>query len=171
MNPLRFTIRPAIGSADLTAARTLFLAYADSLPIDLSYQAFASELAGLPEAYAPPLGVLLLARGHDEAPLGCAALLAMPASEYGEMKRLYVSPNARGLGRGLALAIIERARVAGYRELRLDTLPSMAGAQALYRQLGFVPIAPYYDTPIVGTVFLALDLDTGATVGEVDRLP
>jgi ribosomal protein S18 acetylase RimI-like enzyme len=72
------------------------------------------------------------------------------------MKRLYVSPRARGLGLGRALveAVLGEAARIGYREMRLDTLPSMAGAIALYRSAGFEPIAPYYDTPIAGTIFL-----------------
>lgn len=76
------------------------------------------------------------------------------------MKRLYVAPAGRGagLGRKLALAVIEAARARGYGEMRLDTLASMAGAQALYRSLGFTEIDAYYDTPIEGTVFMALRL-------------
>ena len=77
-----------------------------------------------------------------------------------EMKRLYVAPAGRGqgLGKALTLALIEAARTSGYREMRLDTLPSMADAQKLYRALGFTEIAPYYDTPIAGTVFMSLKL-------------
>jgi putative acetyltransferase len=77
-----------------------------------------------------------------------------------EMKRLYVAPAGRGqgLGRQLALAIIEAARAAGHHEMRLDTLSSMHEAQALYRALGFTEIAAYYDTPIEGTVFMSLKL-------------
>lgn len=153
-------IRPATSDEDLAAIRALFEAYAASLPVDLAYQGFAQELAGLPGAYAPPTGALLLARDDDGTPLGCVALRAMTPPGWSEMKRLYVSPDARGmgLGRSLALAVIDAARDAGYRELRLDTLPSMIDAQALYHRLGFVTTAPYYDTPVQGTVFLALSL-------------
>ena len=155
-----FTIAVATTPDDLRAIWTLFQAYAMSLPVDLAYQGFAAELAGLPGAYAPPTGALLLARGGDGTPLGCVALRAMETSGCSEMKRLYVSPEARGmgLGRSLAQAVIDAARNAGYRELRLDTLPSMTDAQGLYQRLGFVPTAPYYDTPVQGTVFLALRL-------------
>jgi ribosomal protein S18 acetylase RimI-like enzyme len=76
------------------------------------------------------------------------------------MKRLYVAPEARGMGLGKALvdAIIQRAKELGYREIRLDTLPSMTGAQQLYKRAGFVEIQAYYETPLEGTLFLRLDL-------------
>jgi ribosomal protein S18 acetylase RimI-like enzyme len=141
---------------DLEATTTLFRAYAAALSIDLAYQDFESELAALPGKYAPPGGALLLARGKDGALLGCAALRPMAPPGCCEMKRLYVAPEARGLGLGKALveAVLEAARQAGYGELRLDTLPEMTEAQALYARLGFVRIEPYYDTPIAGTVFM-----------------
>ena len=77
------------------------------------------------------------------------------------MKRLYVLPEGRGsgVGRELVHAILEVAARLGYREVRLDTLPSMAKAVALYREMGFVETEAYYDTPIVGTVFLARKID------------
>jgi ribosomal protein S18 acetylase RimI-like enzyme len=166
MSPDAAEIRPATTDDDLAAIRELFQAYAASLPVDLAYQGFAAELAGLPGAYAPPTGALLLARGSDGTPLGCVALRAMETSGCSEMKRLYVSPEARGmgLGRSLALAVIDAARNAGYQELRLDTLPSMTDAQALYHRLGFIPTAPYYDTPVQGTVFLALRLSSNRSI-------
>lgn len=143
--------------ADLAAAAALFRAYAVSLGVDLAYQDFETELAGLPGKYAPPAGELLLARGVYGKPLGCVALRPIAPVGTCEMKRLYVSPDARGMGLGRALvdAVIEAARAAGHRELRLDTLPDMKEAQALYARLGFGVIAPYYDTPVVGTVFMA----------------
>jgi ribosomal protein S18 acetylase RimI-like enzyme len=72
------------------------------------------------------------------------------------MKRLYVSPEVRGFGLGenLVNAVVKEAERIGYREMRLDTIPSMAGAIALYRKLGFQPIEPYYDTPVIGTIFM-----------------
>jgi ribosomal protein S18 acetylase RimI-like enzyme len=138
---------------------SLFRAYADSLPIDLGYQGFDGELASLPGKYAPPAGALLIARDAAGAALGCVAMRPLE-TEICEMKRLYVAPAGRGqgLGKALALTLIEAARTSGYREMRLDTLPSMADAQTLYRHLGFTEIAPYYDTPIAGTVFMALKL-------------
>jgi ribosomal protein S18 acetylase RimI-like enzyme len=150
-------IAPANLPADLPALTQLFRAYAAALPIDLGYQGFDNELASLPGKYAPPAGALLIARGAHGAPIGCIAM--RPLDELGvcEMKRLYVAPEGRGLGLGRALvrAIIQSARASGYTEMRLDTLPTMHEAQALYRAQGFCEIPPYYATPIAGTVFMA----------------
>jgi ribosomal protein S18 acetylase RimI-like enzyme len=151
---------PAQIATDLPAITQLFRAYAASVPIDLGYQGFGGELASLPGKYAPPAGALLIARDASGAALGCVAMRPPDDEGVCEMKRLYVAPEGRGLGLGnaLARAIIEAARAAGYREMRLDALASMHAAQALYRALGFSEIAPYYDTPIAGTVFMALKL-------------
>jgi len=162
MSPLtltdrRFHIKPARSVDDIGATARLFDAYAFSLGVDLTYQDFATELATLPGKYAPPAGELLLARGSDGDPLGCVALRPMRPDGCCEMKRLYVVPQARGLGVGRALVdeIIGEAVRIGYREMRLDSLPTMAEAMTLYGKVGFVPIGPYYDTPIIGTTFLA----------------
>lgn len=155
-----FAIEPARGADDIAAARRLFQAYAEALAVDLAYQGFAEELAGLPGKYAPPRGQLLLARDGQGKALGCVALRSIAPQGACEMKRLYVTPDARGLGLGRALiaAVIAEATRLGYSEMRLDTLPDMHGALALYGEAGFRPIAPYYDTPIPGTVFLARPL-------------
>ena len=150
--------------ADLPALTQLFRAYAASLPIDLGYQGFDNELASLPGKYAPPLGALLIARDANGEAVGCVAMRPLPSApgegSVCEMKRLYVAPEGRGrgLGKALALAIIEAAGAAGHSEMVLDTLPTMHDAQSLYRALGFSEIAPYYDTPIAGTVFMSLRL-------------
>jgi ribosomal protein S18 acetylase RimI-like enzyme len=138
----------------------LFAAYAAALGIDLGYQDFETELASLPGKYAPPFGALLLARDVAGRPVGCVALRSLADAGACEMKRLYVAPEGRGhgLGKGLLEAVLGEARQIGYREIRLDTLPTMIAAQALYRARGFEPIAPYYDTPVAGTAFLRLRL-------------
>jgi ribosomal protein S18 acetylase RimI-like enzyme len=151
-----FTIAPARSAEDIAVATSLFRAYAASLDVDLAYQGFEAEMAGMPGPYAPPLGELLLARGREGGSLGAVALRPLDPEGCCEMKRLYVVPTARGLGVGRALvdALAAEAVRIGYLELRLDTLPSMKDALALYRQLGFHEIEPYYDTPVAGTVFL-----------------
>ena len=157
MPAAEFQIIAVRTSNDLTATIALFRAYAASLGVDLAYQDFEAELAAMPGKYAPPTGELLLARGADGAPLGCVGLRAIDPVGCCEMKRLYVAPDARGMGLGRALveAVLDAAVRLGFRELRLDTLPNMSDAQALYARMGFVRIAPYYDTPIAGTVFMA----------------
>lgn len=155
-----FQIQPALSADDLAAVAQLFTTYAATLPIALGYQDFEAELADLPGKYAPPDGALFLARGVDGDPLGCVALRPLPEPGVCEMKRLYLAPAARGhgLGRALAEAVIAAARARGYRELRLDTLPTMQAALGLYARLGFVEIAPYYGPTPAGTVFLGLPL-------------
>ena len=136
-----------VRSDTLDVARILMREYADSLAIDLAYQGFDQELAGLPGDYANPRGTLLIAWAGGE-PAGLCALRALDLpepSDAAEMKRLYVRPKHRhgGIGRQLALAIIGEAIARGYRYLMLDTLEAMASAQRLYEGLGFVPIEPY----------------------------
>lgn len=155
-----FLITPARTPADLAAVAHLFAGYAASLPVDLGYQDFDGELAALPGKYAPPAGELFLARDAAGAPLGCVGLRPLPDDGCCEMKRLFLLPAARGLGLGRALteAVVDQARRAGYRDLRLDTLASMAAAQALYAAMGFERIPPYYAPTPEGTVFMGLRL-------------
>ena len=138
--------------------RSLFEEYAETLGIDLCFQDLQEELATLPGSYAPPDGRLLLAFHNDEL-AGCVALRPLEPGIC-EMKRLYVRPPFRSLGLGKMLAeqIVSEARMAGYRYMRLDTLPSMAAAITLYRRLGFREIAPYCVNPIEGALFLELQL-------------
>jgi ribosomal protein S18 acetylase RimI-like enzyme len=153
------TIRDAHQGQELAAVRQLFEEYAASLGINLCFQGFDEELAGLPGAYAPPGGRLLLAwRGEERA--GCVALRPIQAGIC-EMKRLYVRPAYRtgGMGRLLAERVIQEAVTAGYRRMRLDTLPTMQAALRLYRRLGFREIAPYTTNPVEGAIFLELQLD------------
>ena len=145
------------------ATRSIFREYADSLGIDLCFQDFESELAKLPGDYAAPRGLLLHALVDGEL-AGCCAMRPLDAVDYAnacEMKRLFVRRAFRGfgLGRMLAESVMDAARVAGYDCILLDTLDDMEAARALYDDLGFVDIPPYYHNPIAGAHYLKADLN------------
>ncbi len=151
-------IRDALEAADVEQIRMLFEEYQRAIDVDLCFQGFAEELASLPGKYARPQGRLLLAVGERE-PAGCAGLRPLGGRDC-EMKRLYVRPPYRGsgLGRRLAVELVDHARGAGYARMYLDTLSSMNEARALYRSLGFGETAPYYANPEPGAIYLALEL-------------
>lgn len=167
---------------EFEAVRAIFRDYADSLDIDLGFQDFDQELASLPGEYAEPRGALLLAlvdtaevtvpvaaepllraQGRLAHVAGCCALRPLDTADYpnaAEMKRLYVRPQFRGLGLGRQLAetILDAARGAGYACVLLDTLDDMESARALYEDLGFAEVPPYYHNPIAGSHYLKADL-------------
>lgn len=156
------TLFTPISADDLAATRDIFREYALSLGIDLCFQNFEAELAQLPGDYAPPRGSLLLAVMEGKV-AGCCALRPLDnvdVANAAEMKRLYVRPNFRGLGLGrdLTQAILSEALRLGYDSVFLDTLDDMEAARALYEDLGFVEIPPYYHNPIAGAHYLRADI-------------
>jgi ribosomal protein S18 acetylase RimI-like enzyme len=157
------TIRLATSDADYEAARGLIIEYATWLDEDFCVHRFDEEMQGIRTMYGPPGGVLLLARIDDEA-VGCIGYRTLEPGVC-EMKRLYVVPAARdrGIGRSLVDRLIAEARQAGFHSMVLDTIPKLATAHALYRKIGFVEIAPYYDNPIPDVTFMALELATAPT--------
>ena len=145
--------------AHVAQARELFQEYAQSLGVNLCFQNFEQELAGLPGHYAPPDGRLLLAE-YDGQLAGCVALHKWDDGIC-EMKRLYLRPSFRGkgLGRAIAEKIIAEASSIGYQRMRLDTIePLMKDAVEMYRKLGFREIAPYRPNPIAGAMYMELQL-------------
>ena len=156
------TLLTPTSDAEIEEVRNIFREYATTLGVDLCFQDFESELARLPGDYAEPRGALLLAR-VEGAVAGCCALRPLDAADYpnaSEMKRLYVRKAFRGfgLGRELAEAMLDRARQAGYACVLLDTLDDMESARALYTDLGFEEIPPYYHSPIAGAHYLKVDI-------------
>jgi ribosomal protein S18 acetylase RimI-like enzyme len=143
---------------DRATVAALFGEYVASLAEDISFQNVDDELATLPGKYARPAGTVLIA--WDGADAAGAIAYRMVEPGVCEMKRLYVRPAFRGsgLGRELAQELIDDARTCGYRTMLLDTLASMSSARALYRDLGFVPVAAYYDNPLPGVAYMALEL-------------
>lgn len=156
------TLRTPSTPAELDAVRDIFREYASTLGVDLCFQGFEAELAQLPGDYAEPRGALLIAE-VEGAVAGCCALRPLDAADYpnaSEMKRLFVRKAFRGfgLGRELAEAMLDRARQAGYACVLLDTLDDMESARALYTDLGFEEIPPYYHNPIAGAHYLKVDI-------------
>ena len=147
---------------EMPVVRDIFREYAAQLGVDLCFQGFEEELAGLPGDYAAPRGTLVLARVEGEL-AGCCALRPLDNVDHAnaaEMKRLYVRQAFRrfGLGRQLAEAVLDFARTEGYGCVLLDTLSDMEAARALYADLGFVEIDPYYHNPLPGSHYLKVEL-------------
>jgi GNAT superfamily N-acetyltransferase len=147
----------------IEAAREILREYAESLGVDLSFQRFDAELAGLPGEYAAPAGRLLLVLLDGDV-AGCGCMRPAPEVDYAnacEMKRLYVRPAWRrfGIGRLVAQALLDEARGAGYSAVLLDTLDDMEAARELYGALGFEEIPPYYFNPLPGAHYLKAELD------------
>lgn len=153
----------ASSAAHVRAAQELFGEIALTLPFELQGGAFAGELASLPGDYSAPSGVLLLIYVGD-ALAGCGALRSCPEADYPnacEIKRLYIRPAMRrlGLGRTLALELINRARESGYSSVLLDTFSETEAVRGLYADLGFEDIEPYYFSPVAGAHHFKVDLD------------
>jgi putative acetyltransferase len=147
----------------MAATRQIFEEYAEAQGVDLSFQNFDAELDTLPGEYAAPNGHLLLAL-VDGVIAGCCAMRPLDTVDYPnacEMKRLYVRNAYRGLGLGRKLAetVMDAARISGYHCILLDTLSDMESARALYVDLGFKDIPPYYHNPIAGAHYLKADLN------------
>src|SRR6185436_17736071 len=159
MSRANFRITEARWPEDRATVEALFREYVASLAEDISFQNVDEELGTLPGKYARPTGAVLIARDGADAAGAVAYRMVEPG--VCEMKRLYLRPAFRGtgLGRELASELIEDARAQGYRTMLLDTLASMSAARALYRDLGFVPVAPYYDNPLPGVMYMALELN------------
>ena len=144
----------ATASGHIQTIRDLFREYEAFLQVDLCFQRFEEELASLPGRYASPQGALLLAIAEGQA-AGCVAMRPLDTGVC-EMKRLYVRPAylGQGIGKKLALSVIERAGEAGYARMRLDTLEKLGPALCLYASLNFQKCPPYYENPLSGVIYM-----------------
>ena len=144
---------------EVQIAKMLFEEYAEWLGMDLEFQNFQEELDNMPGKYARPSGGLIIAK-YDGDIVGCAAVRKLEDGVC-EMKRLFVRDQFRGkgIGKALAVRIIEDARKIGYKKMRLDTDgQKMFKAMAIYRTLGFKEIEAYYHNSYDGVVYLELEL-------------
>ena len=150
-------VAPATAGDAIEAVRELLLEYEASLRVDFSYHGAGARHDNLPGEYSPPSGALFLATMAG-APAGCVALRRLRQGIC-EMKHLYVRPTyrAHGLGAALVGAVIRHARALDYRELWLDSLPTMHRAHHLYVKLGFREI-PAYGQAAPGSHFYGLRL-------------
>jgi putative acetyltransferase len=154
------TITPSVSPAQLEAVRQLWREYG-AMPHTVGrWETVDADIAQLPRPFTGGASVLLLAQ-RDGVALGCGALRPLEPA-IGEIKRVFVRPEARGLGVGrqIMAALIGAAAAAGCRCVRLDTAPELLAAQALYRELGFVPIPPYRDGLLPDTLFFEKVLDS-----------
>lgn len=144
--------------ADFQTGKRLFLEYAQSLDFNLCFQNFEQELADIQAQYGEPNGCLLLVKNGDDA-IGCVGVRRWEG-DIAELKRMYLRPETRGqgLGRRLLQTALDQARSFGYRSIRLDTLPTMQAAIALYREFGFTDIPAYRENPFEGTIYLEKQL-------------
>lgn len=150
-----YTILKANTDAHYDTGKTLFQEYAASLHFNLCFQGFEAELASMKIQYAAPKGALLLAENAAGEPIGCVAVRHWKDATA-ELKRMYLREEARGQGLAQRLldSALETARGLGYQAIRLDTMPDMQAAIALYRKNGFYDIAPYRENPDSGAVYL-----------------
>lgn len=133
---------------DSAAAKFCLDAYFRELA-DRFEESFDPDHGGAAEdaAMTPPEGCFLVARLHGRA-IGCGGLKTL-GDGLGEIKRMWVAPEARGLGvaRRLLAALEDAARTRAMGRIRLDTNRSLTQAQALYRSAGYRAIERYNDNP------------------------
>jgi carbonic anhydrase len=160
MDKTNYKIIAAESSDEIEEVRKLFLEYAEWLGFSLCFQNFDEELATLPGKYSSPEGRLYLVKTGNKY-IGCIGLRKYE-NEICEMKRLYIKPEARGLGIGHKLVelIINDAKKIGYKKMRLDTIKNqMAAAIEIYKKNGFVETESYYKNPDPHTLYMELDLN------------
>ena len=155
---MKIELVQATDKHEMKKVKEIFIEYRKDLGLDLSFQDFQDELDELPGEYSPPDGTIILAKEVDKIK-GCVALRKIDEHTC-EMKRLYVKPEHRGkgLGRKLAVSIIDIARNKGYTKMKLDTLTTLKKANQLYCSLGFEDCEPYRYNPLDDALYMELEL-------------
>jgi hypothetical protein len=142
--------------ADAAESKALLAAYFEELRGVLAGFDPARSVSADPEEMAPPRGTFLVARAAGR-PLACGGVKSFSASEpgVGEIKRMYIAPDARarGLGHDLLDALENDARVLGMTRLVLDTAGPLSAAARLYRSAGYAEVPPYNDNPFASLWF------------------
>jgi len=143
---------------DFERGHAIIVEYLATLGIDLTYMNLPQEFSTLAEKYAAPEGAFILAL-DGETVIGCAGVRKID-NEAAELKRVYVKDDYRGYKIGISLIKkgLENARELGYNKIRLDVIPTLVKAKKLYQSLGFYEIAPYFENPVPGTVYMEKEL-------------
>ena len=143
---------------ELEEVRNIFIEYSEFLQVDLCFQDFEKELQTLHQVYGLPQGCIILAKQNGQT-LGCIALKPI-AEGICEMKRLYVRPEARGMGLGRKLVeeLMSFARKSAYVSMKLDTVSKLKEATSLYRSIGFTETPPYVYNPLSDVLYFELKL-------------
>lgn len=147
------------GKDYLEEVKGLIIEYTKWLNRDLSFQNIDEELQNIEKKYTAPAGELLVAIDDDNTVMAMVAY-HRHTSKRCEMKRLYVKTDYRGikLGEQLVQAILKHAKMAGYREMVLDTIVPLQSAIHLYQKYGFQECEPYYDNPMDDVIYMKRDL-------------
>lgn len=151
---MKIILRIANGIDYIEQVKSKIAEYTTCLGRDLSFQHIDEELSNPAIKYAPPQGELLVALDDDQV-IGMVAY-HKHTSERCEMKRLYVSPQYRGMkiGDQLVADIIKHAKDAGFREMVLDTITPLQAAVHLYKKMGFEECEAYYDNPMDDVIYM-----------------
>ena len=152
-------MKEAKSKEDYRVGVDLFKEYAAQLGVDLGFQNFAAEVIGIEEQYSRPEGVLVIINDLRDLPMGCFGIRKFDEGVC-ELKRMYLREEARGQGmaKDMLLKSVQLAQELGYTSMRLDTLPTMQAAIALYQQFGFYEIAAYRYNPIPGTKYFEIQV-------------
>lgn len=140
-------------------AKDIIIAYSGFLGIDLAFQGFSNELESLKEMYSSPTGCMILAEASNKV-VGAVGLRYL-SDGVAEMKRMFVLPEfqGHGIGNSLVIEVLKQAKRLGYHSVKLDSIPELDSALALYTKHGFSPIKSYRYNPHPSAIFMERMID------------